>query len=56
MEKTMMIDIHKENGEGFIRMSIDNMEFCVRDGYMYFISDGVRYSIPLSRCCQVFTT
>lgn len=56
MEKIMVIDYHNETGEGFTRKRIDDMELCVRDGNMYFISDGVRYCIPLDRCSQIYTT
>lgn len=52
----MIIDYRKENEDGFVRRKIDDMEFCVRDGDMYFISEGIRYCIPLERCSQVYTT
>ena len=54
MEKQMMIDYRKDDGEGFERKVIDDMEFCVRQGDMYFISEGVKYCIPLDQCSQVF--
>lgn len=56
MSKQMMIDYRKEDGEGFERKPIDDMEFCVRNGSIYFISEGVRYSLPLDRCSQVYLT
>ena len=54
MNKRMMIDYRNEDGT-FARKVIDDFEFCVRDGVMYFISEGVKYNIPLERCSQVYT-
>ena len=55
-EKQMMIDYHNEDEDGFERKPIDDNEFCVRQGDMYFMSDGERYCIPLERCSQVYMT
>ncbi len=52
--KQMMIDYRKDDAEGFERKVIDDMEFCVRQGDMYFISEGVKYCIPLEQCSQVY--
>ena len=54
-EKEMMIDYRNAN-EMICRKVIDNMEFCVRDGYVYFISCGKRYQTPLDSVIQVYTT
>ena len=54
MNKQMMIDYRKANGEGFERKQIDDMEFCIRNGNIYFVSDGVRYNIPIEQCSQVY--
>jgi len=51
--KTMMIDYRNENGI-FVRREIDNFEFCVREGLVYFISGGVKYSVPLQNLSQVY--
>lgn len=56
MSKQMMIDYHKEDGEGFERKQVDDMEFSVRNGMIYFISEGVKYKLPLDRCSQVYLT
>ena len=52
--KKLMID-YKNNDGIFIRKEIDNDEFCVREEVAYFISDGVKYQIPLKDICQVYT-
>lgn len=54
MNKQMMIDYRKANGNGFERKAIDDMEFCVRFGMVYFVSEGVKYCIPLEQCSQVY--
>ena len=54
MNKQMMIDYRREDGEGFERKQIDDMEFCVRNGMIYFISEGTKYSVPLDQCSQVY--
>ena len=55
MEKMMMIDYRDANGT-IRRKTIDNMEFCVRDGDAYFISEGAKYSVPLEDVIQVYNT
>lgn len=55
MEKELMIDYRDENMD-VRRKVIDDMEFCVRDSYAYFISAGKKYSVPLDSVIQVYTT
>lgn len=55
MEKVMMIDYRNEAME-VCRKVIDDMEFCVRDSFAYFISAGRKYSVPLDSVIQVYTT
>ncbi len=50
---TMMVD-YRDDNDRFVRMKIDDMEFCVRDGELFFISDKVKYNIPLESVIQVF--
>ena len=50
----MMIDYRNDNG-AFVRKTIDNNEFCVRDEYAYFMSDGERIRVPLQNMSQVYT-
>jgi len=50
---TMMVD-YRDDNDRFVRMKIDDMEFCVRDGELFFISDNVKYNIPLESVIQVF--
>lgn len=54
VQKQMMVDYRSENGT-FIRREVDDMEFCVRDGVMYFKSEDRQYDIPLDQCVQVYT-
>lgn len=54
-EKVMMIDYRDANAT-IRRKEIDNMEFCVRNGAAYFISDGIKYSVPLEDVIQVYNT
>lgn len=53
MEKVMMIDYRNDNDE-FVRKEIDDMEFCVRNGNVYFISDGEKFCIQLESVSQVY--
>ena len=53
IEKDLMIDYRDEHGT-IRRKVIDDMEFCVRDGDVYFISETVRYCIPLDKVIQVY--
>ena len=53
MNKEMMIDYRDSHGT-ICRKVIDDLEFCVREGEMYFISDGIRYHIPLEDVIQVY--
>ena len=34
---------------------LDEMEFCVRDGDAYFISEGEKDCVPLEKVFQVYT-
>ena len=56
--KELMIDYRNgedENGEvKFERKAIDNMEFCVRDGFAYFKSEGKIYQLKLNDISQVY--
>lgn len=53
MNTCMMIDYRNDDGT-FTRKEIDDFEFCVKAGFIYFISDGIKYKIPLDRCSQVY--
>lgn len=53
VEKMMMIDYRDEQGT-IRRKRIDDFEFCVKDGGVYFISDEVKYHIGLDSVCQVY--
>lgn len=57
--KELMIDyrdgINPDGSTHFVRKSIDDFEFCVRDGAAYFISDGKKHRIPLQDISQVYT-
>ena len=55
MNKNLMIDFRDEEEE-IQRKVIDDMEFCVRNGNAYFISDGTRHEVPLDHVIQVYTT
>ena len=54
MKNNLMID-YRDEKENICRKVIDDMEFCVRDGYAYFISDGIKYRVPLEGIIQVYT-
>ena len=54
MKKEMMIGYRDEEDE-IHRKVIDDMEFCVRKGIAYFISDGIKYQVPLEDVIQVYT-
>lgn len=54
MDRELMIDYRNEF-EQICRMVIDDMEFCVRNGVAYFISDGRKYHVPLEDVIQVYT-
>ena len=43
MDKVMMIDYRDEN-----------MEFCVKNSYVYFISARQKYKVPLDDVIQVY--
>lgn len=53
MEKVMMID-YRDANRIIHRKSVDDMEFCVHEGEVYFISDRVKYHIPLECVIQVY--
>ena len=53
MDKQMMIDIRLGDGY-FARFVIDENEFCVRDGVVYFITKGEKKSFPVEDISQVF--
>ena len=57
MSKKMMIDVrvYSESGKmSFERYEIDDFEFCVRDGRVYFIAGGKRMNFPLEDVSQVY--
>ncbi len=54
MNKCLMIDYRDEEGTIFRRV-MDDMEFCVRNGNAYFISEKTKYEIPLDQVIQVYT-
>lgn len=54
MGNELMIDYLDEYGV-IRRKVIDDMEFCVRDGDAYFISEGEKYCVPLEKVFQVYT-
>ena len=49
---TMMIDYDKDGV--IVRKAIDDMEFCVRDGKMYFTSNEKKYEVDLEDIYQVY--
>ena len=53
MEKVMMID-YRDDNQDICRKVIDNNEFCVRKSFAYFISSGIKYSVPLDDVIQVY--
>ncbi len=58
-EKEMYIDYREsKNHDGtvkFIRKTIDNFEFCVREGMAYFMSGGQSFQVPLECVSQIYT-
>lgn len=54
MKEALMIDYVNEETGKFERKTVDNMEFCVREGIAYFDSCGKTYSIPLENISQMF--
>lgn len=54
MTKNLMID-YRNNKGNVCRKVIDDMEFCVREGHAYFISGGIKYSVPLEDVIQMYT-
>lgn len=56
--KNMMIDYRAkdENEEiQIMRKVVDNYEFCIREGFAYFISEGTKTQVPLPDIVQVYT-
>ena len=53
MENRMMIDYRTEEEE-IRRKVIDNCEFCVKDGRVWFVSNGTRYNTELENVIQVY--
>ena len=53
MDKNLMID-YRNDEDMICRKVIDDMEFCVRDGYAYFISEEIKYRVPLDGVIQVY--
>lgn len=53
MDKVMYIDVETKDGD-MKRYAVDDMEFCVRDGYCYWISGGKKLNTQLSNVIQVF--
>ena len=54
MEKTMMIDYREEVTGVIVRKEIDDNEFCVRDGMIWFISKGEKFNTPIDTAIQIF--
>lgn len=52
--KEMIIDYRNDDGS-FSRKTIDNYEFCIREGVAYFASQGVPYQVPMQNISQVYT-
>ena len=52
--KSMMIDYRDKDGK-VMRKTIDNYEFCTRDGVAYFASNGTKYNVPIASIIQVYT-
>lgn len=52
--KALMIDYRNEDGS-FSRRVIDNFEFCIREDIAYFISEGIKYQVPIKNISQVYT-
>lgn len=53
MNKVMMID-YRDDEQEICRKMIDDMEFCIHKGEVFFISDNIRYHIPLDCVIQVY--
>ena len=53
MEQTMMIDYRDNNGKMY-RKAIQNCEFCVRDGLVYFMSGHKQMCVNLNNIIQVY--
>lgn len=53
MDKVMMID-YRNDQEEICRKVIDNMEFCVHEGEVYFISDNEKINVQLASVIQVY--
>ena len=53
MDKAMMIDYRDENMD-IRRKVIDDMEFCVKNSYVYFISARQKYKVSLDDVIQVY--
>ena len=54
MSHKMMIDFRSTVSGKFIRRAIDDFEFCVREGFAYFSSNGERYEIHLEDISQIY--
>ena len=53
MENKLMIDYRNDDGD-VLRKTIDRCEFCVKNGYAWFISDGNRFQVELQDVIQVY--
>ena len=53
-EKILMMD-YRTDKQDIVRVAIDDMEFCVKDGITHFTVNGRKYHIPLENVIQVYT-
>lgn len=53
MDDIMMIDYRNDDGD-VMRTAIDRGEFCVKNGFAWFISGGKRFSVELQNVIQVY--
>ena len=57
--KERMIDyrdgVNPDGSTHFVRKTIDDFEFCVRDGVVYFISEDKKYHVYISEVSQIYT-
>lgn len=54
MNRKLMIDFRDIASGKFIRRAVDDFEFCVREGFAYFSSNGERYEIHLEDISQIY--
>lgn len=53
MDKALMID-YRDDAAEIRRKVIDDCEFCVHEQDVYFISNGIKYNVPLESVIQVY--